>query len=162
MRVPLFELESLLAVDLGLRSGLALYGRDGRLNHYRSTNFGASSRLRRGVPAILEAIPNPVYLVMEGGGPLGEVWVREGERRGLEIIRVDAATWRRQLLRPREQQGRDRAKHNAGVMARQVIDWSGAPKPVRLRHDAAEAILVGLWGVLQVGWLKALPQELRR
>lgn len=162
MRVALFELESLLAVDLGLRSGLALYGRDGRLNHYRSTNFGASSRLRRGVPSILAAIPNPVYLVVEGGGPLADIWIREGERQGLEVLRVDASVWRRQLLHPREQRDRSRAKASAEVLARRVIDWSGATRPISLRHDAAEAILVGLWGVLQVGWLEALPLALRR
>jgi hypothetical protein len=42
-------------------------------------------------------------------------------------------------------------------MARKVIDWSGARRPTSLRHDAAEAILVGLWGGLQVGWLRELP-----
>ena len=29
----------------------------------------------------------------------------------------------------------------------------GAAHPTSLRHDAAEAILIGLWGVLEVGWL---------
>lgn len=43
----------LLAVDLGLRSGLALYGRDGRLREYRSQNFGSQSRLKRAVPSVL-------------------------------------------------------------------------------------------------------------
>jgi hypothetical protein len=31
-----------------------------------------------------------------------------------------------------------------------------------LRHDTAEAILIGLWGVLEVGWLERLPDDLRR
>jgi hypothetical protein len=34
-------------VDLGLRSGLALFGSDGRLRWYRSQNFGSQSRLKR-------------------------------------------------------------------------------------------------------------------
>ncbi|MBC8076709.1 MAG: hypothetical protein H7Y32_11595, partial [Chloroflexales bacterium] len=46
--------------------------------------------------------------------------------------------------------------------ARRVIAWAGAPRPTSLRHDAAEAILIGLWGALEVGWLPALPPELRR
>jgi hypothetical protein len=42
-----------------------------------------------------------------------------------------------------------------------VIEWSGITRPTSLRHDAAEAILIGLWGVLEAGWLPALPPELR-
>ena len=34
--------------------------------------------------------------------------------------------------------------------------------PTSLRHDAAEAILVGLWGVLSAGWLRALPPAILR
>ena len=44
--------------------------------------------------------------------------------------------------------------------ARAVIEWSGAKRPTSLRHDAAEAILIGLWGALELGWLAELPQEL--
>ena len=46
-------------------------------------------------------------------------------------------------------------------LARRVIEWSNAPRPTSLRHDAAEAILIGLWGVLQAGQLPRLPTELR-
>jgi hypothetical protein len=31
-----------------------------------------------------------------------------------------------------------------------------------MRDDMAEAILVGLWGLLQIGWLDNLPEPLRR
>ena len=43
-----------------------------------------------------------------------------------------------------------------------MIDWSAAPRPTSLRHDAAEAVLVGLWGALHVGLLDGMPPELRR
>jgi hypothetical protein len=49
-----------------------------------------------------------------------------------------------------------------GLLARRVIDWSAAPRPTSLRHDAAEAILVGFWGALHVGLLAHVPPELRR
>jgi len=29
-------------------------------------------------------------------------------------------------------------------------------------HDAAEAILIGLWGALELGWLAYLPEVVRR
>ena len=54
------------------------------------------------------------------------------------------------------------AKQTADELARRVINWSEAPRPTSLRHDAAEAILVGLWGALEVGWLERAPTEVRR
>jgi len=152
---------ALLAVDLGLRTGLALYGQDGRLIWYRSRNFGTATRLGRGVHELLGGLPELAWLVLEGGGRLAGTWEREAERRGIRMLRTSAEEWRAKLLLPRERRSGLRAKRFAGDLARQVIAWSGARRPTSLRHDAAEAILVGLWGVLAVGWLRAPPSELR-
>jgi hypothetical protein len=153
---------SLLAVDLGLRTGLALYGADGRLRWYRSQNFGTATRLRRAVHGVLRDLPEVRWLVLEGGGNLAEIWTREAERVGITVLRIPAERWREQLLYTREQRTGAQAKHHAGELARHVIDWSAAPRPTSLRHDAAEAILVGLWGVLHVGLLDQVPARLRR
>ena len=153
---------SLLAVDLGLRTGLALYGDDGRLRWYRSQNFGAKSRLRRGVPGLLDGVDDLAWLIIEGGGDLATAWLREAERRQISVRQISAETWRKKLLLPREQRNAASAKQHADDLARKVIDWSSAPRPTALRHDTAEAILIGLWGVLAVGWLTHLPAELRR
>jgi hypothetical protein len=153
---------SLLAVDLGLRTGLALYGGDGRLRWYRSQNFGTATRLRRAVHGVLRELPEVRWLVLEGGGNLAEIWTREGERLGIQVVRVAAERWREQLLYTREQRTGSQAKHHAGELARRLIDWSAAPRPTSLRHDAAEAIVIGFWGVLHVGLLEQVPQELRR
>ena len=155
-------MESLLAVDLGLRTGLALYGEDGRLRWYRSQNFGSAARLRRAVHGQLAALSDARWLVLEGGGNLAEIWEREAERRGIAVLRISAEVWRERLLYTREQRTGVQAKHSADPFARRIIDWSGAPRPTSLRHDAAEAILVGFWGVLQVGLLDGIPTELRR
>ena len=152
----------LLAVDLGLKCGLALYGADGRLRWYRSTNFGTTARLRRGVRSVLNALPDLTHLIVEGGGLLAEIWVKEAERRGVAVQLVSAEKWRGDLLYAREQRSGPQAKQKAEVMARRVIAWSKAPKPTALRHDTAEAILIGLWGVLELGWLGELPQEVKR
>jgi hypothetical protein len=166
MQSPLSPLRvrvaSLLAVDLGVRTGLAYYGADGRLVWYRSQNFGAASRLKRAIPALLSEPGDVTRLVLEGGGPLAQLWRAEAERRDIITTQVSAQDWRSLFLLPREQRSGVEAKRVAGRLARHVIAWSGAPRPTSLRHDTAEAILVGLWGVLSAGWLRRLPPELLR
>jgi hypothetical protein len=148
---------SLLAVDLGLRTGLALYGPDARLIWYRSQHYATRTSLRRGVHGLLDACPEVSHLVLEGGGPIADIWVSDSERRGLSVRRIAAEDWRGRFFTRRDQRGRDRSKLTAVVMARRIIEWSGAPRPTSLRHDAAEAVLIGLWGVLEAGWLDQVP-----
>lgn len=147
---------------MGVRTGLALYERDGRLNWYRSRNFGNAARLKRGVRAVFDEITELSWVIIEGGGNLAEIWESEAVWRGVELRQISAAEWRNQFLHPREQRSGSQAKRIADDLARRVIDWSDAPRPTSLRHDAAEAILIGLWGVLEVGWLESLPMALRR
>ncbi|HEY0777143.1 MAG TPA: hypothetical protein VGD56_04175 [Gemmatirosa sp.] len=153
---------SLLAVDLGVRAGFACWGDDGRLRWYRSQNFGAATRVRRAIPALLADPPDLAHLVVEGGGPLLAPWVTEGERRGLGVQSVSAEVWRSLFLLPREHGTGPQMKAVADRVARRVIAWADGPRPTSLRHDAAEAILVGLWGALSVGWVRRLPPELLR
>jgi hypothetical protein len=154
---------ALLAVDLGLRTGLAFFARDGRLVGYRSQNLGTRERLRRAAATLLAAHPALERLALEGSGPLAELWRHAGERRGLAVRVLDAETWRRALLVPRERRTGVDAKHHADALARAVIAWSGARAPKGpLRHDAAEAIGAGLYAVLEAGWLAELPPELAR
>jgi hypothetical protein len=148
---------SLLAVDLGLRTGLALYGPDARLVWYRSQHYATRSSLRRGVNGLLDACPDVSHLVLEGGGQIADIWVRDAQRRGIVVWQIAAEHWRGRFFNPNDQRGRDRFKLTADVLARRIIEWSGAPRPTSLRHDAAEAILIGLWGVLEVGWLEKVP-----
>jgi hypothetical protein len=160
---PLVRGSALLAVDLGLRTGLALYRDDGRLRWYRSRNFGSSARLRRAIPGLLRQAGEDLRLVvLEGSRQLAEIWRRPARRRDIKLWLIGAEQWRSRLLLSREQRTAAAAKAHANGLARRVIAWSGAPRPTSLRHDAAEAILIGLWGVLELGWLERLPAELRR
>ena len=153
---------TLLAVDLGLKTGLAVFGADGRLQRYRSTNFGSVSRLRRGIPGVLNGVPDLRWLVAEGDRRLFEIWQKEAGRRGAVARLVAAEEWRAALLLGREQRSGADAKRHADTLARSMIEWSGAPRPTSLRHDAAEAILIGAWGALQLGWLREFPAGVRR
>jgi len=154
-------MSSLLAVDLGIRTGLALYDRDHGLRWYRSHNYGTSARLRRAVHGLLDELAGLEYIIIEGGGPLADIWKREARRRDIEVTITGAEAWRKSFLNPRQQMTGPKAKHSAGDLARKVIEMSHAPRPTSLRHDAAEAILIGLWGMLQVGWMDKIPANLR-
>lgn len=151
---------TLLGVDLGLRTGFALYGRDGRLSWYHSRHFANPNSLRRRLRRLLGEISDLKVIVIEGGGNLARIWEREAGRRGISVITVGADEWRQVMFYPREGRTSLRAKRAAGQLARRVIEWSGLQRPTSLRHDAAEAILIGLWGAVHLGWLRSIPDKI--
>jgi len=51
-------------------------------------------------------------------------------------------------------------KKKAIDYAERVILWSECPKPTSLRHDAAEAVCLGFFMVMQLGWLPRIPEEM--
>lgn len=138
----------LLAVDAGLRTGLALFGADGRLIWCRSHNLGRAARLRRAAANILREY-QPALLVVEGGGKLAEIWCDEAGRRSIPVRLIQAEQWRSVLLAPRQRASGKIAKKVALDAARRVVEWSGARRPTSLRHDAAEAVLAGLYVLLK-------------
>ncbi|MEM1054380.1 MAG: hypothetical protein AAGI52_02545 [Bacteroidota bacterium] len=150
-------------MDLGVRTGLATFSREGCLLAYRSQNLGTRSRLKRAAHTLLRDLPELDRLVLEGGGGLAELWKTVGQRRGLRVRIMDAGVWRRGLLLPRERRSGALAKEAADAYARRIIAWSGAKTPKgALRHDAAEAICIGLWACVEAGWLAEVPGEVRR
>ncbi|MFW6057975.1 MAG: hypothetical protein ACOC9W_03875 [Persicimonas sp.] len=149
----------LLAIDLGIRSGFALYGDDGRLIRYRSTNFGSRSRLKKAAWGVLRDIDGLERVVAEGDTGLGEIWQKQAEKFDASFELISAEDWREGLMYDRYRRSGSDAKERADTLARQVIESSGADRPTSLRHDAAEAILIGLWAVLDIGWLSENPLE---
>ncbi|NBC01053.1 MAG: hypothetical protein GVY15_09375 [Bacteroidetes bacterium] len=154
-------MSNLLAVDLGLKAGFAHYDRAGRLLAYRSQNYGKPARLKRGAHGVLAEHPTLDWIVLEGDRDLADAWRTEAKRRGMRSGWIQAHAWRKRLLNPSQRRSGSDAKEAAGELARKVIAWSDAPAPTALRHDAAEAICIGLWAVLDLGWLDRLPPELR-
>ncbi len=149
---------SLLAIDLGLRLGFARYDARGRLLGYRSQHYGSRAKLKGAVFGILAESPGLEALILEGDKNLGGLFARLARKRGAEVIWTDARQWREALMPSRDRRSGADAKQSADGLARSVIEWSGAPRPTSLRHDAAEAILIGLWGAHRVGWLDELPE----
>jgi hypothetical protein len=147
-----FEVDSLLAIDLGIKTGLACFDRNGRLVWYRSRNFGSRARLKKAIPSVFREAADVRYLVIEGGGDLADPWMSEARRRKADVLQLAAHDWRADLLLPRERRSGDDAKRHADTLARQIIEQSDAKRPTSLRHDVAEAICIGWWGVRRVGW----------
>ncbi len=143
----------LLAVDAGLRCGFALFGPDGRLCWYRSRHLADRRRWRRYAERVLAECPPTTWVVLEGGGDLADLWRQACDLRQLPYQQIAAETWRRDLFPPRHWRTGSEAKRQADKLARQVIDWSAAKRPTSLRHDAAEAILIGFWWLLANRWL---------
>jgi hypothetical protein len=149
--------QKLLAVDLGVRCGLAVFDHDGRLLSYRSTNFGSASRMKDAIWGILRGVDGLTHVVAEGDRNLGQALEKSATKQGASFELIGAEIWRDELLLKRQQRSGADAKEAADELAREVIEWSGADRPTSLRHDAAEAVLIGLWGVLQLGWLDESP-----
>ena len=136
---------ALLAVDLGLRAGLAGFSRTGQLVFCRSTHFPSPARMKVAIPGILAHYPALQRLALEGDANLARLWRQAAERRGIRVHQLPAEVWRQGTLLPREQRRGDDAKRAALVRARQIIKDAGLSPPKTLRHDAAEAVLLGLF-----------------
>jgi len=142
--------------------GLAVYARDGQLVRYRSTHFPNVGALKKALPRVLDEAPGLAWLVCEGDRHYRTIWSRLAEKRGARVMWASAESWRGVMLAPWERTDGAQAKASAERLARQVIEVSGAKRPTSLTHDVAEAILIGLWGALEVGWIAALPAGIGR
>lgn len=148
---------SLLAVDLGLRSGIAAYDCEGRLTAFGVQAYRSREAMRRGAGKTVAEHGQLEWLVSYGCPTQAAVWERSAMRQGVRVQRVDGETWRQALAV--NDAPRNSAENNRHVvrLARRIIDWAQMPQPVVLPTDAAEAICVGLWAVHQLGWLRELP-----
>ena len=115
---------------MGLRTGLAIYGPDGRLVSYRSKHFAKISELRRGIGTILRDTPPLAWIWLEGGGDIATVWEKQAVHRGIDFRQLQAHDWRPTLMLPRQQRNGEIAKREADGLARRVIEWSGDRKSV--------------------------------
>lgn len=146
----------LLAVDIGVRTGLARLNAQGEVVWCRSHNLGNVSRLKRAVQAILSQERGLTWLVLEGGGRLAEIWVHAGQSRGLHVHQCHAQDWRAEMLLPRQCRDGRQAKASARRLAEAALARMGRPHRTPLDSDAAEAVLLGIWAVRHLG---LVPKE---
>lgn len=147
----------LLAVDAGVRTGLALFDNSGRLHWYRSHNMGSVASLKKAAFRLAGTIPGLKYIGLEGGGQIALLWKKVADRQGIQFMVTDAVRWRQDLLYAREQRSGEVAKARAINMAIKFLKQNGTPPAQIPTDDAAEAILTGIWCCYKLGWLKQLP-----
>jgi hypothetical protein len=147
---------ALLAVDAGVRTGLALLDREGRLMWCRSHNLGSTARLKKAAARVLFELPQLEFLVVEGGGQTAGIWTHAAAKRNLPCRIVQAQDWREQFLLPRQRVSGQKAKAAACALVSTILRREGWSSPTTPGHDAAEAALVGLWAAVQLGW-RAMP-----
>ena len=80
------------------------------------------------------------------------------EKKGARVFVIQAHTWRPSLFAPRDRKSGEIAKASADRYARELIEASGLKRPTSLRHDAAEAICIGVWACIELGWRPTPPE----
>lgn len=147
-------MNTLLAIDLGIRMGWSSYSEDGSLSGFGSHNYGSARRLKKAVYPLLMQFGDLEYLIIEGGGKLTKYWSKVAHRQSIHVIQTHAHVWRESLFLQKDITHTSQMKKHAEHKARQIIEESGLSQPNTLLHDAAEAILIGFWGCIQTGWIK--------
>jgi len=85
--------------------------------------------------------------VIEGSKIFGRPWFHWANKLNVPCYYVEPYIWREKFFGKKEMKSQE-AKKRAIVYAKNIIISSGLSSPKSLNHNAAEAILIGLWGVL--------------
>ena len=89
-------------------------------------------------------------------------WWQKAAQKQFEMLDhvqvLGAERWRAEVLLPRQQHSGKQAKLVAQELALEIARQSPMCKSAHstLRHDTAESILIGAWGVAQMQWPTAL------
>jgi predicted phosphodiesterase len=167
--------ELLLAVDLGLKSGVSLFNSQGALVRYEQFYFQKDT-LQRDAGKLIEQWqvdlndemtetddhddkPYKVtHIAIEGAdGYMLRAWAAAAPNQS--ILRVSPDEWRSDLLLAKEKTSGATSKAAARLIARQVVEDFGMME----RHsgkfptDVAEAVVIGLYVARKLGWIHREP-----
>ena len=157
------EHRCLLAVDLGLRTGTAVFDGNGTVLAVETWRFHDPESLDLGLTEILTT-HNITHVVIEGEDrKLFYIWRRAiAKFEGVQLARVVADDWRRMLLSKKEMRDARKAKSAAGLIAKQVLKHNEELRDKKLSSDAAEALLVGRYAVRVLGWVSSKEPSVKR
>jgi hypothetical protein len=169
--------ELLLAVDLGLKSGVSLYNDEGKLLRYEQFHFDKRTLVETAI-GILESwedgassllatneedghsrplLTNKItHLVIEGGeNYMLRAWAEAAGSRRLCLLKVSPEEWRAELLIDKERTSGANAKAASRLIARQVVmDFGVMPQHEgKFRTDVAESVCLGMYVARKIGWI---------
>ena len=143
----------LLSIDLGLRFGWSCFDQKTRLIAYGSHHCGQANKLGNIAYSVMKVLPSNSVVLVEGNSELYKHWQRNAQKFQIPIIQVYAEGWRHDCLSQKEQVDGKRAKEAAIRIAKTLIKSQSGQGSHSLRHDAAEACLMGWWGLKQLQWI---------
>lgn len=166
----------LMAIDLGLKSGVALFGRNGKLLRYEQFHFQKDS-LDKTVKSLLTTWeqeardhghscdgdidnnpPRVTHLVLEGADSfMLRAWMdaTNCDKNTVSILRVSPEEWRAELLQEKERLSASNAKAASRLIARQIVnDFGIMPRHEgKFTTDVAEAVCLGFYVCYKMGWV---------
>lgn len=143
----------LLSIDLGLRFGWSCYDSEYKLIGYGSHHCGQANKLQTIAYKALKSLPTGSHLIVEGNSELYKHWQKNAQKHQINLRQIYAEQWRKDCLSLKEQSDAKSAKEAAIKLAKHLIKRQSGQGAHSLRHDAAEACLMGWWGLVQLGWL---------
>jgi hypothetical protein len=164
----------LMAVDLGLRTGVCLFNSAGELLCYEYFHFESVSELQMGAKILLKEWENDAnkntdiskdddrwqvsHVAIEGTDPpLAKAWkqaVHEIEQ-PIAVLFVKPEEWREDILTEEERSSGTCSKLASTQIALRVISRYGRKTSdvLECQTDVAESILLGLYMSCRLGWI---------
>jgi Calcineurin-like phosphoesterase len=154
----------LMAVDLGLKSGISLFNSDGNLVRYEQFLFQRET-LEDKIPSMIQSWEEEAqgswkitHIAIEGGDTaLLGMWERSTP--GISTLRVRPEEWRAELLTSKENKNGASAKAASRLIARQMVEDFGIMEKHdgKFHTDVAEAVLLGTHIARRLGWIQREP-----
>ena len=139
----------LLAIDLGLHFAWALYTLDAQLIGYSSHHCPHYRSLKGFAALMLRRLPIHSYVYIEGGGTLLKAWSKPCTSYQHHLVQLHAKEWRDDVFTTFHSPNLSskEAKKQAIHRASSVIKTASHKGHHTLRHDSAEAVLLGWWAL---------------
>ena len=163
--------ELLMAIDIGLKSGVALYNRQGALVRYEQFYFERDT-LQRDAQELIQEWERDcneettfdeiqfkvTHIAMEGADAyMLNAWAEAAPNRS--ILRVSPEEWRSDLLTAKEKKSGHNAKASSRLIARQIVGDFGMMEQHsgKFKTDVAEAVVMGFYVARKLGWIQREP-----
>jgi len=153
----------LVAVDMGLRTGISLYDNHGQLLRFADFHFDCLDDLEKYAPQLLlkweiEAGRRITHMAVEGTDPpIERVWRDLADRSRLRFLNVPPDDWRADLLSSVERRSGDTSKSTSLLKAQRLVNSFGDTDVLALADelgtDASESIMLGLHVSRRLGWV---------